>query len=91
VTDTSISVASKARTNWLGLASTIGLFLWFLFWHANEPYTIIGKIWLWTPLALIHWFGIQATKRRFGWVYIVPLGVFWILLIIGLCGGIPTS
>jgi hypothetical protein len=87
-----MAAASTGRTNWWGLASTIGLFVWFLFAYGIEPpHGIIEQILLWVPLALIHWFGIQAAKRRFGWIYIVPLGVFWILVIIGLCGGIPTS
>jgi hypothetical protein len=86
-----MSVASTPRTNWWGLASTIGLFVWFLFWFKNEPHSISGQVLLWAPLALIHWFGIQASRRRFGWVYILPLGIFWILIIIALSGGIPTS
>jgi hypothetical protein len=86
-----MAAASTARTNWWGLASTIGLFVWFLFWHANEPHSIVGQILLWMPLALVHLFGIQAARRRSGWVYIVPLGIFWIFVIIALCGGIPTS
>jgi hypothetical protein len=87
----SMAIASTARTNWWGIASTIGLFVWFLFWFKNEPHSIIGQVLLWGPLALIHWFGIQAGRRRFGWVYIVPLGIFWVLVIIALSGGIPTS
>jgi hypothetical protein len=87
-----MTTASATRsTNWWGLASTIGLFVWFLFWLGDEPHSIIGQVLLWGPLALIHWFGFQAARRRFGWVYALPLGIFWILVVIGLCGGIPTS
>jgi hypothetical protein len=62
-----------------------------LYWFKNEPHSGTGQGLLWVPLALIHWFAIQAAKRRFGWVYTVPLGIFWILVIIALSGGIPTS
>jgi len=86
-----VTIAAATRSaNWWGLASTIGLFLWFLFWFGGEPSTIIGRVLLWGPLASIHWFGFQAARQRFGWVYLVPLGIFWILIIIGLCGGIQT-
>jgi hypothetical protein len=86
-----MAVASTTRTNWWGLASTIGLFVWFLFWFKNEPHSVNGQVLLWGPLALIHWFAILAAKRRFGWLYLVPLGIFWVLVIIALSGGIPTS
>jgi hypothetical protein len=36
---------------------------------------------------LIHWFGIQAAKQRFGWIYLLLLGIFWMLVIIALSGG----
>jgi hypothetical protein len=85
------TTSAPGSTNWWGLASTIGLFVWFLFWFADEPHSIIGQVLLWGPLALIHWFAFQAARRRFGWIYVAPLGIFWILVVIGLCGGIPTS
>ena len=85
-----MAVASTTRTNWWGLASTIGLFVWFLFWFKNEPHRIIGQVLPWGLLLLIHISVIQAARRRFGWVYVFPLAVFWILVIIALSGGIET-
>ena len=85
-----MTTASTARTNWLGIASTVGLFVWFLFWLKNEPQSAIGQILCWGPLILIHWLGIEAARRPLGWVYILPLGLFWLLAIIAICGGIPT-
>jgi hypothetical protein len=84
-------VSSTKDANWWGIASTLGLFVWFLFWFKNEPRNVLEHILLWGPLALVHWFGIQAAKKPFGWLYLVPLGIFWILVIIALSGGIPTS
>jgi hypothetical protein len=40
-------------------------------------------------LALIHWFAIQGGRRRFGWFYL-PLGLFGIIVIVALSGGIPS-
>jgi hypothetical protein len=54
-----MAVESKVRTNWWGLASTIGLFIWFLFWFKNEPRSVNEQILLWGPLALIHWFPLR--------------------------------
>jgi hypothetical protein len=34
-------------TNWWGRASTIGLFVWFIYWFKNEPTTPIGQVLLW--------------------------------------------
>jgi hypothetical protein len=86
-----MSIESASRnTNWWGRASSIGLFVWFLYWFKNEPKTPIAQVLLWGPLALIHWFGIQAARRRFGWVYLLPLGLFWIIVIVALLGGIPS-
>ncbi len=50
----------------------------------------VRQVLLWGPLALIHWFAIQAARRRFGWFYLLPLGLFWIIVIVALSGGIPS-
>lgn len=86
-----MSIESASRnTNWWGRASVISLFVWFLYWFKNEPKTPIGQVLLWGPLALIHWFAIQAARKRFGWFYLLPLGLFWIIVIVALSGGIPS-
>jgi hypothetical protein len=82
--------SASQNTNWWGRASTIGLFVWFLYWFKNEPKTLIGQVLLWGPLVLIHWFAIQAARTRFGWFYLLPLGFFWIIVIVALSGGIPS-
>jgi hypothetical protein len=39
-------------------------------------------------LAAIHFTAIKAARRRYGWLYLGPIGLFWILVIIALSGGI---
>ena len=43
------------------------------------------------PLAVIHLLAIQAARTRHGWIYVVPLGLFWVIVIIAVSGGIPSS
>ena len=81
----------QRTTNWWGRASTISLFVWFLYWFKNEPHSVTGQILLWAPLVVIHLLAIQAARKRYGWIYLAPLGVFWIIVIIALSGGIPVS
>ncbi len=81
----------QRTTNWWGRASTVILFLWFLYWFKNEPHSATGQILLWAPLVVIHLLAIQAARKRYGWIYLAPLGVFWIIVIIALSGGIPVS
>lgn len=49
----------KWRPNWWGRASTISLFIWFLYWFKNEPHSVTGQILLWVPLAVIHLLAMQ--------------------------------
>lgn len=81
----------QQNANWWGRASAISLFVWFLYWFKNEPHSLTGQILLWVPLAIIHLLAIQAARRRYGWIYLAPLGLFWVLVIIALSGGIPAS
>lgn len=76
-------------TNWWGLCSTIGLFAWVSFWLKREPGTVAEGVLCWTTFVAIHLFAIKAARRRYGWFYFAPIGLFWILVIIGLSGGIP--
>jgi hypothetical protein len=88
--ETSMAIKFSTRnTNWWGLLSTVTLFVWFLFWFKDVPQTLNGEILFWGTLALIHLFGIKAAMRRFGWVYLVPLSLLWIVVIVALSGGIP--
>jgi len=83
------SVAQSARsTNWWGLCSTVGLFVWVVFWLKREPGTAVENILSWGTLAAIHVLAIKAARRRYGWFYFAPISLFWILVIIALSGGI---
>ena len=79
-------VFETRKTNWLGLSSTVGLFIWFLYWFKNEPHSFFAHALLWGPLALIHICAILAARRSFGWFYLIPVGVFWLLIAIALTG-----
>ncbi len=77
-------------TNWWGLSSAVGLFAWFLyFYFKNGPSTFNGHVLFWGVFVLIHFCGINAARRRHGWLYLTPLGVFWVIVIVGLRGGTP--
>jgi hypothetical protein len=83
------SIAPPTRsTNWWGLSSTVGLFVWVLFWLKREPRTTTESILCWGTLVAIHFAAIKAARRRYGWFYLAPVGLFWILVIIALSGGI---
>jgi hypothetical protein len=81
-------VPPTRSTNWWGLCSTVGLFVWILFWLKREPGTAIESALCWGTLAAIHASAIKAARRRYGWFYVAPIGLFWILVIIALSGGI---
>ena len=81
--------SEMSRTNWWGLASIAGLFIWFLYWFKNEPQGVNQQVLYWGPLVLVHGLAIRAAKRRYGWIYLLPYGIFWILVIIALAGGTP--
>jgi hypothetical protein len=83
------SVPWVRGTNWWGLCSIFGLFAWVSFWLKREPGTTLESILCWGILAAIHLAAIKASRRRFGWLYFAPLGLFWILVVIALLGGIP--
>jgi hypothetical protein len=88
-TEEPISEAPPTRsTNWWGLCSTVGLFIWVLFWLKREPGTAMQSVLCWGTLAAIHVSAIKAVRRRYGWFYLVPIGFFWILVLIALSGGI---
>jgi len=75
---------SAVGTNWWGLSSTVGLFAWFLYYFKNEPHTFNDYVLFWGGLALIHFCGINAARRRYGWLYLTPLGVFWAIVAVAL-------
>ena len=81
----------QRTTNWWGRASTISLFIWFLYWFKNEPHSVTGHLLLLVPLVVIYLLAIQSARRRYGWIYLAPLGVFWIIVVIALSDGIPVS
>jgi hypothetical protein len=76
------------NTNWWGLCNTVGLFVWVLFWLKREPGTALESVLCWGTLVAIHFSAIKAARRRYGWFYLAPIGLFWILVIIALSGGI---
>ena len=83
------TTGSPARgTNWWGLFSTVGLFAWVVLWLKREPGTLIESILSWGFLAAIHLCAIVATRRRYGWLYLMPIGLFWFLVVIARSGGI---
>jgi hypothetical protein len=85
------AVVPLARsTNWWGLCSTVGLFVWVLFWLKREPGTPLQGVICWGSLLAIHFLAIKAARRRYGWFYLAPIGLFWILVIIALSGGITS-
>ena len=49
------------------------------------------SVFSWGTLAAIHLSAIKASRRRYGWLYLAPIGLFWILVIIALSGGIALS
>lgn len=67
----------------------MGLFVWFLFWFKNEPHGVNGQVLLWAASfdSLVR---DSSGKATFWWIYLLPLGIFWILLIIALSGGISA-
>jgi hypothetical protein len=75
-------------TNWWGLGSTVGLFVWVVFWLKREPATPLESVLCWGTLIAIHFSAIKAARQRYGWFYLAPIGLFWILVIIALSGGI---
>jgi hypothetical protein len=81
-------VPPSCSTNWWGLGSTVGLFVWVLFWLKREPRTTIESILCWGTLVAIHFAAVKAARRRYGWFYLAPIALFWILVIIALSGGI---
>jgi hypothetical protein len=81
-------VPPTRSTNWWGLCSTVGLFGWVLFWLKREPGTVMESVLCWGILAAIHFSAIKAARRRYGWLYLGPIGLFWILVTIALSGGI---
>ena len=58
---------SNRNTNWWGLCSTVGLFVWVVFWLKREPGTAVESILSWGTLAAIHASAIKAARRRYGW------------------------
>ena len=76
------------NTNWWGLSSTVGLFVWVLFWLKREPGTTTESMLCWGTLVAIHLAAVKAARRHYGWFYLAPIGLFWILVIIALSGGI---
>jgi hypothetical protein len=59
-----------------------------LFWLKREPGTATESVLSWGTLAAIHFSAVKAARRRYGWIYLAPLGLFWILVVIALSGGI---
>jgi hypothetical protein len=78
------------RTNWRGLASTVGLLIWFLCWFKNEPRSTNERTVFWGSLVLVHGLAIRAARRRHGWIYFLPLGIFWILIVMRCQGASRT-
>lgn len=88
-TQETTSMLPLARgTNWWGICSTVGLFVWVVFWLKREPGTKLESVLCWVTLVAIHFSAIKAARRRYGWFYLAPIGLFWILAIIALSGGI---
>ncbi len=84
-------ISSAIRSiNWWGLCCASGLLVWFLCWIRNGPQTRKESILFWGTLALIHFLGVKAARKRFGLVYLIPLGVIWVVIIVALSGGIPS-
>jgi len=81
-------VPPARSTNWWGLGSTVGLFVWVLFWSKREPGKALESVLCWGTLVAIHFSAIEAVRRRYGWLYLAPIGLYWILAIIALSGGI---
>ena len=75
-------------TNWSGICSTIGLLVWVLLWLKREAGTTLEAILCYGTLAAIHFAAIKAARRRYGWFYLAPIGLFWSLVVIALSGGI---
>jgi len=71
------------NTNWWGLSSTVGLFVLILCYGKGGAQTVAEQVLLWGSLILVHLFGIKAARRRFGGVYLIPLGVYWLLVLAG--------
>ena len=83
-----ITIAPTRSSNWWGLCSTVGLFVWVVFWLKREPGSPVENVTCWVALAAIHFSAFKAAKRRHGWLYLAPIGLFWTLVIIALSGGI---
>jgi hypothetical protein len=75
-------------TNWWGLCSTVGLFVWVSFWLKRDPRTALESVLCWGTLVAIHFSAIKAARRRYGWFYLAPICLFWLLVIVALSGGI---
>jgi len=88
VREPTIIVSPTRSTNWWGLCSTVGLFVWILFWLKREPGTAMESVLSWGTLAAIHISAIKAARQRYGWFYLAPICLFWIVVIIALSGGI---
>jgi hypothetical protein len=85
-----VTIEGKSRkSNWWGRIGAVGLLVWFLCWFKNEPHGANEQTLFWGPLLLIHALATQAARQRYGWFYLLPFGIFWILVAIALLGGIP--
>jgi hypothetical protein len=73
----------ERNTNWWGLSSTVGLLVLVLCYGKRGADTAADQVMSWGSLVLVHLFGIKATRQRFGWVYLIPLGAFWLIALIG--------
>ena len=54
------TVSETPKTNWLGLATIVGLLIWFLVWFKKEPETFAGHVLLWGPFVVVHVLAILA-------------------------------
>ena len=79
-----MSPDSKERnTNWWGLASTFGLLAVILCYGKRGAGGVADQVVSWGSLALVHIFGIKATRQRLGWIYLIPLGACWLIGLVG--------
>lgn len=70
----------------MGPGSAGGLLAWFLCWVRNGPQTRKESLLFGGTLALIHFLGVKAARQRFGLVYLIPLGVIWVVILVALSG-----
>jgi hypothetical protein len=69
------------NANWWVFCSTVGLFVWVLFWSKRDTGSSLESVLCWGILVAIHFSAIKAARRRYGWFYLAPIGLFWILVI----------